>query len=77
MTTPLYLEQYLDSLQGLPTDLSKNLAELGDLDRGCQKTMYEVDGKVKRLVKSWRTVSRDTRKKQYDEIKVLSLLFYI
>jgi hypothetical protein len=70
MTTPLYLEQYLDSLQGLPTDLSKNLSELGELDRGCQQNLYQVDAKVKRLVKSWRNTSRDARKKQYDEIKV-------
>lgn len=66
----LYLEQYLDSLQGLPSDLKNNLSQLRDLDGQCQAKLFDIDGKVKRFVKSWRNMSRESRKKKYDAIQV-------
>lgn len=43
----LYLEQYLDKLQGLPGDLGKNLKKLRDIDLKSQQTLCEIDHKVK------------------------------
>uniref|UniRef100_A0A914XDN6 Inhibitor of growth protein N-terminal histone-binding domain-containing protein n=2 Tax=Plectus sambesii TaxID=2011161 RepID=A0A914XDN6_9BILA len=65
----LYLEQYLDSLQGLPGDLKTNLSLLRDLDGQCQAKLFDIDGKVKRFVKSWRNMTRESRKKKYDNIQ--------
>ncbi len=71
----LYLEQYLDSLQSLPTELRRNLTLLGEWDADSQKKLRQLDALIKSFASGCKDNraggSRDSRNKKYQDIKDL------
>jgi len=63
------VEQYLDSLEGLPTDLRRNLALMQENDKKSQSFMNQIYSSVQKFVASANISSPSHKQKQYEEIK--------
>ncbi|XP_022909057.1 inhibitor of growth protein 5 isoform X2 [Onthophagus taurus] len=71
MTSALYLEQYLDSLEHLPIELQRNFTLMRDLDSRAQTLMRTIDSQADEYLKNQSTLSQDQRKEQLDKIQSL------
>jgi len=71
MTSALYLEHYLDSLENLPIELQRNFTLMRDLDSRAQNLMKEIDSLADSYLKSVKTLGIERRKEQSDKIQKL------
>ncbi|KAJ8951886.1 hypothetical protein NQ318_019863 [Aromia moschata] len=71
MTSALYLEHYLDSLEHLPIELQRNFTLMRDLDSRAQGLMKNIDGLADDYLRKQKTLSADQRKEQLDKIQNL------
>ncbi|XP_055852588.1 inhibitor of growth protein 5 isoform X2 [Episyrphus balteatus] len=75
MTSALYLENYLDSLESLPTELERNFKLMRKLDDRAQTAMKSIDTHAKEYMKNLVTnkdsMTEEERKKRLHEIQVL------
>ncbi|KAK7093631.1 inhibitor of growth protein 5-like [Littorina saxatilis] len=71
MATAMYLEQYLDSLESLPTELQRNFNLMRDLDKRTQDIVHEVDDLATDYLSKVRGLSPEKRRKQLGTIQTL------
>jgi len=71
MTSALYLEHYLDSLEHLPNELKRNFKLMRDLDARAQGLMKNIDTLADEFLKNQKSYSEDERKKKMDNIQSL------
>ncbi|XP_068905484.1 inhibitor of growth protein 5 isoform X2 [Tenebrio molitor] len=71
MTSALYLEHYLDSLEHLPIELQRNFTLMRDLDSRAQGLMQNIDSLADNYLRNQKTVTPDDKKEQLDKIQSL------
>ncbi|XP_012257962.1 inhibitor of growth protein 4 [Athalia rosae] len=71
MTSALYLEHYLDSLDNLPIELQRNFTLMRDLDSRAQGLMTDIDKLADEYLKNVKTLSTDKKKDQLNHIQSL------
>ncbi|XP_043499601.1 inhibitor of growth protein 5 [Polistes fuscatus] len=71
MTTALYLEHYLDSLEHLPIELQRNFTLMRDLDARAQGLMKEIDKLADDYLKNIKKESTEKQKEQLSHIQSL------
>ncbi|KZC08805.1 Inhibitor of growth protein 5 [Dufourea novaeangliae] len=71
MTTALYLEHYLDSLEHLPIELQRNFTLMRDLDARAQGLMKDIDKLADDYLKNLKKESPEKRKEQLTHIQNL------
>ncbi|KAF7987511.1 hypothetical protein HCN44_003273 [Aphidius gifuensis] len=71
MTTALYLEHYLDSLEHLPIELQRNFTLMRDLDARAQGLMKEIDKLADDYLKNLKKELPDKKKEQLMHIQSL------
>ncbi|XP_076054872.1 inhibitor of growth protein 5 isoform X2 [Oratosquilla oratoria] len=69
MATGLHLEQYLESLENLPTELQRNFHLMRDLDQRSQDVMRNVDKISDDYLTSVREMSMEKRSEQVSTIQ--------
>ena len=69
-TTSGYLEQYLDSLENLPTELKKNFNNMHDLDSSNRDILVEIDTASDEYLRKVRDLSPGKRKAEMEKIQV-------
>ncbi|RZB77514.1 ING domain containing protein, partial [Asbolus verrucosus] len=70
MTSALYLEHYLDSLENLPIELQRNFTLMRDLDSRAQGLMQNIDSLADSYLRN-KTITSDEKKEQLDRIQSL------
>jgi len=65
----LYLEQYLDTLEGLPGDLRKNLSAIHELDSKTQDGLRKVDQMVQDFIQAAPTLSAEKKRRRITDIQ--------
>ncbi|XP_044728334.1 inhibitor of growth protein 5 isoform X5 [Chrysoperla carnea] len=71
MTTALYLEHYLDSLDHLPIELQRNFKLMRDLDYRAQEVMRKIDSLSDEYLRTLKTLSADVKKEKLLNIQSL------
>ncbi|XP_046396052.1 inhibitor of growth protein 4 isoform X2 [Ischnura elegans] len=71
MTTALYLEHYLDSLEHLPIELQRNFTLMRDLDARAQGLMKNIDKLADDFLRNVKNMGPDKKKDQMDSIQKL------
>ncbi|CAH2233456.1 inhibitor of growth protein 5 [Pararge aegeria] len=71
MTSALYLEHYLDSLQHLPIELQRNFKLMRDLDDRAHGLMKTIDLMADDLLPNISTMDDDTKKEKVNTIQGL------
>jgi len=71
MTTAIYLEHYLESLESLPVELQRNFKLMRDLDSRAEGVMQEIDRLGDDFLRSASTAS--TEKKRESQLKITKL----
>ncbi|XP_076652881.1 inhibitor of growth protein 5 isoform X1 [Halictus rubicundus] len=71
MTTALYLEHYLDSLEHLPIELQRNFTLMRDLDTRAQGLMKDIDKLADDYLKNIKKESPEKKKEQFTHIQNL------
>ncbi|CAH1175928.1 unnamed protein product [Phaedon cochleariae] len=71
MTSALYLEHYLDSLEHLPIELQRNFTLMRDLDSRSQGLMKNIDLLADEYLRDQKTLTSDQKKEQLDKIQSL------
>jgi inhibitor of growth protein 4 len=71
MTTAVYLEHYLDSLEALPLELQRNFNLMRDLDTRSQNLLKEIDGLAEDYLNNVRTMNGEMRKEHLANIQKL------
>ncbi|EFX72404.1 hypothetical protein DAPPUDRAFT_308315 [Daphnia pulex] len=71
MTSAVYLEHYLDSLESLPIELQRNFSLMRDLDNRAQSLMKEIDSHAEDYLKVVSQTSPEKRKEQMERIQKL------
>ena len=69
-STTSYLEQYLDSLENLPTELKKNFNNMHDLDSSNRDILVEIDTASDEYLRKVRDLSPGKRKAEMEKIQV-------
>ena len=69
-STTSYLEQYLDSLENLPTELKKNFNNMHDLDSSNKDILVEIDTASDEYLRKGRDLSPGKRKAEMEKIQV-------
>lgn len=69
MTSALYLEHYLDSLEHLPNELQRNFTLMSDLDKRAQSLMKNIDALSDEYLNNLKTLTGDQQKEQLDKIQ--------
>ncbi|XP_076256815.1 inhibitor of growth protein 5 isoform X1 [Rhynchophorus ferrugineus] len=69
MTSALYLEHYLDSLENLPNELQRNFTLMSDLDKRAQALMKNIDVLADEFLRNLKTLTSEQKKEQLDEIQ--------
>ena len=69
-STTSYLEQYLDSLENLPTELKKNFNNMHDLDSSNKDILVEIDTASDEYLRKVRDLSPGKRKAEMEKIQV-------
>lgn len=67
----MYLEQYLDSLESLPSELQRNFNLMRDLDQRTQDLVQEVDRQATDYLQKVRSLSSEKRRQQLGTIQQL------
>ena len=68
--TTVYLEQYLDSLENLPTELKKNFNKMHDLDTRNKDILVDIDTASDDYLRKVRDLSPAKRKAEMEKIQV-------
>ncbi|KAF5303097.1 hypothetical protein FQR65_LT08429 [Abscondita terminalis] len=71
MTSALYLEHYLDSLEHLPIELQRNFTLMRDLDSRAQTLMKNIDCLANTYLKSQKNLNQEQNKEHLDKIQSL------
>ncbi|KAK4878984.1 hypothetical protein RN001_007130 [Aquatica leii] len=71
MTSALYLEHYLDSLEHLPIELQRNFTLMRDLDSRAQTLMKNIDTLADTYLKNQKSLNQEQSKEQLDKIQSL------
>ncbi|XP_076451435.1 inhibitor of growth protein 5-like [Babylonia areolata] len=71
MAKAMYLEQYLDSLESLPSELQRNFNLIRDLDQRTQDVVQEVDRLATDYLQKVRGLSSEKRRQQLANIQQL------
>ncbi|KAF2884187.1 hypothetical protein ILUMI_21969 [Ignelater luminosus] len=71
MTSALYLEHYLDSLEHLPIELQRNFTLMRDLDSRAQVLMKNIDSLADSYLKNQKNLNSEQSKEQLDKIQSL------
>ena len=71
-STTSYLEQYLDSLENLPSELKKNFNNMHDLDSSNKDILVEIDTASDEYLRKVRDLSPGKRKAEMEKIQVKS-----
>jgi inhibitor of growth protein 4 len=71
MTTAIYLEHYLESLESLPVELQRNFKLMRDLDGRAQSIMQEIDLLGDEFLRSSSTSSSEKKKELTAKIQKL------
>ena len=74
-TTSGYLEQYLDSLENLPSELKKNFNRMHDLDTKNKDILVEIDSSSDDYLRKVRDLSPTKRKAEMEKIQVRERIF--
>ena len=69
-TTSGYLEQYLDSLENLPSELKRNFYRMHDLDTKNKDILVEIDTSSDDYLRKVRDLSPSKRKAEMEKIQV-------
>ena len=69
-STTSYLEQYLDSLENLPSELKKNFNNMHDLDSSNKDILVEIDTASDEYLRKVRDLSPGKRKAEMEKIQV-------
>jgi len=69
MTSALYLEHYLDSLEHLPIELLRNFNLMRDLDARAQSVMRNIDKMADEFMTNMKSMSSEKKKEQMSEIQ--------
>ena len=69
-TTSVYLEQYLDSLENLPSELKKNFNRMHDLDTKNKDILVDIDTASDDYLRKVRDLSPTKRKAEMEKIQV-------
>ncbi|KAJ3399622.1 Inhibitor of growth protein 5, partial [Chytridiales sp. JEL 0842] len=68
----VYLEDYLDTIESLPMELSRNFSLLKELDGSAQDLMTEVEQKSKQFMETMESMTSEER---ISNIQSLTKLF--
>lgn len=71
MTSALYLEHYLDSLDNLPIELQRNFTLMRDLDTRAQELMKQIDKLGDDYLNNIKIYSTEKKKEHMNEIQKL------
>ncbi|XP_066143177.1 inhibitor of growth protein 5 isoform X1 [Euwallacea fornicatus] len=71
MTSALYLEHYLDSLEHLPIELQRNFTLMSDLDKRAQTIMKDIDSSADEYLRNLKTLLKDQQKEQLEGIQTM------
>jgi hypothetical protein len=71
MTSALYLEHYLDSLEHLPIELQRNFTLMRDLDARAQALMRNIDRLADEYLRNVKTLQPEKKKEQMSNIQSL------
>ncbi|KAL3283632.1 hypothetical protein HHI36_006771 [Cryptolaemus montrouzieri] len=71
MTSALYLEHYLDSLEHLPVELQRNFTLMRDLDSRAQALMKSIDTQADEYLKNQNSYTAEEKKERLDKIQGL------
>lgn len=69
MSLQSVLDNFMKHLESLPKDVQNNMMEIRQLDAECTKINTAAQTRARQLVKSWRTMTKDARKKAYEAIR--------
>ena len=69
-TTTSYLEQYLDSLENLPSELKKSFNKMYDLDARNKDILVDIDSASDDYLRKVRDLSPTKRKAEMEKIQV-------
>ena len=69
MSSSLYLEQYLDSLEPLPAELRRNFTLMHDLDTKNRKILEDVDSASDDYLRKVRDLGATQRKSEMENIQ--------
>lgn len=69
MTSAVYLEQYLDSLENLPIELQRNFTLMRDLDARAQDVMRKIDKMADEYLQNIKCMPAEKRKEKMSEIQ--------
>ena len=69
-STTSYLEQYLDSLENLPSELKKNFTNMHELDARNKDILVEIDTASDDYLRAVRDLSPPKRKAEMEKIQV-------
>ena len=69
-STTSYLEQYLDSLENLPSELKKNFNNMHELDSRNRDILVEIDTVSDDYLRKVRDLSPGKRKAEMEKIQV-------
>ena len=75
-TTSGYLEQYLDSLENLPSELKRNFNRMHDLDTKNKDILVDIDTSSDDYLRKVRDLSPSKRKAEMEKIQVRTTHFY-
>lgn len=71
MTSALYLEHYLDSLENLPTELQRNFTLMRELDSRAQALMKDIDFLSDEYLRNTYDLSKEQQTEKLDKIQKL------
>ncbi|XP_018331788.1 inhibitor of growth protein 4-like [Agrilus planipennis] len=71
MTSALYLEHYLDSLEHLPIELQRNFTLMRDLDTRAQGLMKNIDSLADNYLRNQKNLIPEEKKEELDKIQSL------
>lgn len=69
MTSAVYLEHYLDSLEHLPIELQRNFTLMRDLDSRAQAVMRTIDQKADEFMNSIKSMSAERKREAMADIQ--------
>lgn len=70
MATAIYLEHYLDSIEGLPFELQRNFSLMTDLDNRTEEKKGEIDGLASEYIENVRNLSPEERVQHLKKIEL-------
>ncbi|KAK9879602.1 hypothetical protein WA026_006667 [Henosepilachna vigintioctopunctata] len=71
MTSALYLEHYLDSLEHLPVELQRNFTLMRDLDSRAQALMKSIDVQADEYLRNQNSYATEEKKERVEKIQGL------